>query len=653
MSSRLFRPLSVLFCPAALFAAAGGAGGAEPLAIERRGNQVAIQAPASGQRVVVAGANHISSIAWGPRTEALGGVAIRIQVRWGGMYDLYSLSQPIQHLQFSTVRTEVREEGGSATVVAEGVGLGARLRTATTVEPKTGLVSVASELRREGGGGPLKYQINYEVRPLADSAEGAAWVLPSPGGFTVLRSSDHSVFNVFDQDWTGSFPVAKRLPERWALLSSVSDGEGVLFSGDNLRHCRGPNRPDRFWAYLYGNDSFLRDGDTISETLAIELVPGVGGVSRLAEDVRAGTGGLLQTRYAVDGNPVPVVFTGSGVANVEAEVPGQGVAAQGEGSGTLMLDVSGLPDGEYQVVKRMQAGGRAFEGSEPLFVVREAFARLDADAARLRQFAQGFDPAEANDPEAAAVRLSVLNFKLAEYPSYRAIHHVKQMEALLADARRATAALEADEPANLPALSEVLYSNPLTAETDDFLFYGAGEIVYDPERGLYFGGDGTMNLWSRFQVEGSFMVEFDYMPLESPRGGTMFQMCGQHPAPNSDFDFMCTASWGGMSYYMFGVRCYHFSFGVTGRECRLRKTGEGFYILSDAPDPVAELDRWHRLAFAKDGNRILFIADGRLVQEYFDEGHQGPVLEGGRIGIRNWSGHRGWFRNLAVRRLGE
>ena len=55
-------------------------------------------------------------------------------------------------------------------------------------------------------------------------------------------------------------------------------------------------------------------------------------------------------------------------------------------------------------------------------------------------------------------------------------------------------------------------------------------------------------MWTDFTVADPFMVEFDYCPLESPKGGTMLQLCGTHPNPISQYDFMCSASWGSMAY---------------------------------------------------------------------------------------------------------
>lgn len=41
----------------------------------------------------------------------------------------------------------------------------------------------------------------------------------------------------------------------------------------------------------------------------------------------------------------------------------------------------------------------------------------------------------------------------------------------------------------------------------------------------------TINMWSKFKLEGSFQVEFDYLPVQAASGGTMLQLCGTHFNP--------------------------------------------------------------------------------------------------------------------------
>ena len=625
-----------------------------PLSLDKKGSRAIITGRGGSFRVVVGGVGNLARIQWKDRFQRLHEVGVRVRIRWGHMYDLYQLNEPALDARYRTTSVDAREEHGNAVVVAEGEGLGFTLHSRATVDPQLEGVQLAMTLTRRDADRQRKYQIQYVVSHRTDDPSHVAWVAPGPGKFAIMRFNDHSDQEIFDQASHATFFRTTRLPGRYAILASVPDGKGVLFSGDNLRYLSWGQRRDRIFCYLYGNDAYLEDGETLSQTLALRPIDGLGGVSLEEPDCLAGIGGLLTRRYVTSADDAAAVrFTCPGHAfTSEARVlrDGETVLAQ-SGQHDVKLDTSKLPDGTYSVVKRLQIGDRRLEGSEELRVLRTTYADIDQAVAKIKAFVQAYEPDAAKDPNVARIRLAVIDFKLAEVDGYKRLHQVGQVRGLIKDAARAVAALERGEPAVMPSRGPVVFSHDLLSETDAFRFFGAGDIEFTPEHGLYVQGVGTVNMWTTFAVHGSFMVEFDYSPLESPKGGTMLQICGQHPNPISQYDFMCSASWGSMAYYMFGVRCYHFSFGVRGRVCRLRKTGKGFYILTHVTDPVPDLDKWYHLVFVKEGNHLMFFADGKLVQEYFDEGHQGPALDGGHIGIRNWSTHRSYFRNFKVCRV--
>jgi Domain of unknown function (DUF1961) len=54
----------------------------------------------------------------------------------------------------------------------------------------------------------------------------------------------------------------------------------------------------------------------------------------------------------------------------------------------------------------------------------------------------------------------------------------------------------------------------------------------------------------------------------------------------------------------------------------------------------------------KQGQQFLFAVNGIIVQEYIDHGHQGPLLNKGRIGLRNWAKQSAYFKNFTVHRPG-
>ena len=622
------------------------------LKIAKRGSTVIVTGPSGNFRVVTSGVGNVPRVQWKDRFERLREIAVRVRIRWGHMYDLYSLNEPMLHLRFKTTGVEAQEDGDLAVVVAEGEGEEGNIKIVSriTIDAAREEVEMAMSFNRTLGARQRKFQFQYLVKHTVNDQQDVAWVAPAPGRFAIMRLNDRSDQEIYDQAWHGGFFKTVRVPDNYAVLASVPDRTGVLFSGSNLHHVCWGQRRGRVHCYLYGSDAWLKEGEEHSETFSFRPIDGIAGVSTEKEDCLAGLGALLDRRYVTSGDTVRVHFTCPQQAfSTEAMVQksGETVLAQ-TGTGDLELDTSELADGTYTVAKRLRIGDKTLESREELGILRTTYAAVDGQVALVRSFVQGFSADAARDPVAAQIRLGVIDFKLTEIAAYKPLHEVQQIEGLLKDARRAVAALKSNDPAVMPKRGELVWANALSQDTDDLQFFGGGDVQFTPKHGLYFQGVGTINMWTKFAVHGSFMVEFDYCPLDSPKGGTMLQICGQHPIPISQYDFMCTASWGSMAYYMFGVRCYHFSFGVRGRECRLRKTGKGFYVLTHIPDPVVVLDRWYHLAFVKDGNHLMFFTNGTLVQEYFDEGHQGPVLDGGHIGIRNWSTHRAYFRNFRV-----
>ena len=250
-----------------------------------------------------------------------------------------------------------------------------------------------------------------------------------------------------------------------------------------------------------------------------------------------------------------------------------------------------------------------------------------------------------------ALRRGLIEWKLGEFSSYMACSEYVQCEGMLADAERASRAIAADEPAELPELGPVIYENDFRSFPLDWGIFGFCKTENDPEQGFHLQPNLTTNMWTREVFEGSYVVEFDFRPTaDNPNGGTFLQMCGQCINPRDEYDFMASAM-GRMPYYNFGVKCYHFSFNRADLSvCNFRKTGQSFYLLSQIPEPVRERGRWYRLRFAKLGSQFLFFVDDQLVQEYFDDGNQGEVYTSGRIGIRNWGRQTAWFRDFRVYR---
>jgi len=611
-------------------------------------------------QVQVQSATRLSKIAW-KDLKGIQNLSLRVHVRAGRMYHLFSLNQVIDILRVRNAAPKITTEGAilRATGTASGDEVyitGDLLADAGKKELQLKLTFTKTEKTT------TKHQFLYELRYDApNDHRHTALLLPARRRFDVLRPSDPSGQEIYDQDGHVFFPRTVRLSDTYGVLASTTDRRGILFSGSNVRFVSAfksyGRLPDTRFVCIYGRDVVLEEGEKHTETLAMRLIDGLGGLSLDREEAVAGVGALLEKRYVTDDDKVRVFFTSpEKPMQARARVMRNGNAVLAEsGSGDLALDVSSLADGDYTVLKALDVAGKKFESPETLTVLRKTYADIEKRLDAVRSFVQGFKVDAAKDPDLARLRLEHIEFKLEEAAAYLPLHEVRQVDGLLKDAERTVKALKDDEPAVLPEKGKLLYSNDFSQDTDDFLVYGNVDMTFSKEKGMLLEPVGTVNMWTKRTFDGSFLVEFDYYPYQSEKGGTMLQLCGMHPNPISQYDFMCSASYGSMAYYMFGVRCYHYSFSRWGgltvrpdRICNFRKTGQGFYVLSRIPDPIPEVEKWYHLSFVKDRNHFTFFVDGKLVQEYLDDGHQGPFLDGGHIGIRNWSTYRSHFKDFNV-----
>jgi hypothetical protein len=234
-----------------------------------------------------------------------------------------------------------------------------------------------------------------------------------------------------------------------------------------------------------------------------------------------------------------------------------------------------------------------------------------------------------------------------------------QVSGLLKDAGRIVQAIESREPAVIPVPDQIIYKNTFAEPCGDFDYFGNGDISFSPDDGLFLDPVITINMWSKFKLEGDFCMEMDYRPVEGASGGTMIQLCGNCFNPVNDVAMMRTAA-GYMPHYNFGTTCYHFSFcrgenyhttntRPKPRVCNFRKTGRGFYVLNRIADPVPDSgNEWFHLCFVKNKRQFLFFVNDKLVQEYFDEENQGDFLNAGFFGIRNWSRRKAYFKKLRI-----
>ena len=82
------------------------------LKMDKRGSTVIVTGKSGNFRVVTSGVGNVPRVQWKDRFEHLREIAVRVRVRWGHMYDLYSLNEPMLHLRFKTTGVEARRTFG-------------------------------------------------------------------------------------------------------------------------------------------------------------------------------------------------------------------------------------------------------------------------------------------------------------------------------------------------------------------------------------------------------------------------------------------------------------------------------------------------------------------------------------------------------------
>jgi hypothetical protein len=172
--------------------------------------------------------------------------------------------------------------------------------------------------------------------------------------------------------------------------------------------------------------------------------------------------------------------------------------------------------------------------------------------------------------------------------------------------------------------------------------------VIDTESRVYF--------WSPDRFEGDIAVEYEFRP-ESDTGLALLitQATGMHGEDFLTDDPPRTT--GAMSTIIADtIRNYHWEYYRKAVDVR----GDlGTHILAKNPwykplgmataNPLS-LRRWHRLLFLQEGGRVRAGIDGEWMLDVTDDAfaHSGPILRGGRIGLRLMYGTRMSFRNLIV-----
>ena len=135
------------------------------LRVERRGSRAVVTAKSGNLRVVAGGVGTLARVQWKDRLQHLKDIAVQLRIRWGHMYDLYSLNEPMLHMRFKTTSVDVQDDGAKATIFSEGEGewLDVKIASRVTIDAAGDEVQMALKLTRTKGRRQRKFQLQYRV----------------------------------------------------------------------------------------------------------------------------------------------------------------------------------------------------------------------------------------------------------------------------------------------------------------------------------------------------------------------------------------------------------------------------------------------------------------------------------------------------------
>lgn len=213
----------------------------------------------------------------------------------------------------------------------------------------------------------------------------------------------------------------------------------------------------------------------------------------------------------------------------------------------------------------------------------------------------------------------------------------------------------------------LLYSNPLATEDDLAGFRLEGQAILTfPEGRLRMrnaldpalGQASNFVLWCPEEFPADVSISWDFYPVEEP-GLCMFFFATRGRGGEDLFDPALTPRQGVYSQYHHGdIDGFHVSYyrrrtaETRGfHVCNLRKS-YGFYLVAQGADPlpdVADATPPYRMRVDKAGAAVRLAINDLPILEHVDDGvTHGPLLGGGKVGLRQMAPFVGEYANLTV-----
>ncbi len=216
-----------------------------------------------------------------------------------------------------------------------------------------------------------------------------------------------------------------------------------------------------------------------------------------------------------------------------------------------------------------------------------------------------------------------------------------------------------------------LYENPLASDKDlaDFRVEGSAVISFPrgrmrmknaQDRNKNRGVHANFILWSERDFPDNIAISWDFRPLNDA-GLAMFWVAAKGRNGEDLFDAALAPRDGDYAQYHHGdINALHISYyrrnpgEISFRTCNLRKS-YGFHMVRQGGDPLPDAKYAHvpyRIEVIKAGPHLRFAMNDLVLFHWIDDSREfGPVLEDGKIGMRQMAGLIAEYANLQVHNI--
>lgn len=166
---------------------------------------------------------------------------------------------------------------------------------------------------------------------------------------------------------------------------------------------------------------------------------------------------------------------------------------------------------------------------------------------------------------------------------------------------------------------------------------------------------GHLVFWLRKELPSDFLAEWEIRPVSEH--GLMIVFFAARGVNGEDALSPALAPRDGTftQYHSGDINCYHISYYANTPAAPGRLTGNlrknrGFTLVSNGPPGISAASRsWHKISLLKQAAHIRLAVDGEVKIDWSDDGSScGPVLKGGKFGLRQMVWATAEYRNLTI-----